>query len=73
MAGAEAEGKDRKYYLDDLRVGQRFVSDNLAINATQIKEFASAYDPQPFQLDEIAAGTTLFGGLAASGWHTAAP
>jgi acyl dehydratase len=37
-----------------------------------IKAFAAAFDPQPFHLDETAARGTIFGGLAASGWHTAA-
>jgi acyl dehydratase len=41
-------------------------------DAAAIKEFAAAYDPQPFHLDEVAAQQSLFGGLAASGWHTAA-
>jgi len=40
--------------------------------STQIKAFAAAFDPQPFHLDEKAARDTLFHGLAASGWHTAA-
>jgi acyl dehydratase len=38
----------------------------------EIKRFATAYDPQPFHLDEEAAAHSLFGGLCASGWHTAA-
>jgi acyl dehydratase len=59
-------------YLEDLAVGQRFTSDSLAIDAAAIKAFAAEYDPQPFHLDEAAATTSLFGGLAASGWHTAA-
>ncbi len=59
-------------YLDDLQVGQRFSSPTLTLDAEHIKRFAAAYDPQPFHLDEEAARDTLFGGLAASGWHTAA-
>ena len=59
-------------YLDDLAVGQRFTSGSLTLDAAAIKAFAKAYDPQPFHLDEDAAKSTLFGGLAASGWHTAA-
>jgi acyl dehydratase len=79
MAGevdmAEPDGHergDRLYYLDDLRVGQRFSSGEHVLDATQIKAFAAQYDPQPFHLDEEAARGSLFGGLAASGWHTAA-
>ena len=59
-------------YLDDLQVGQRFVSGTHAIDADQIKAFAREFDPQPFHLDEAAAKGTFFGGLAASGWHVAA-
>ena len=61
-----------KLFLDDLHVGQRFSSGAHAIEEQQIKAFAGAFDPQPFHLDEDAAKETLFGGLAASGWHTAA-
>lgn len=59
-------------YLEDLHVGQTFVSDPVAITTEQIKAFAAEFDPQPFHLDEDAARDTLFEGLAASGWHTAA-
>ena len=40
--------------------------------ADEIIRFAAAYDPQPFHLDEEAGARSLFGGLCASGWHTAA-
>lgn len=59
-------------FLDDLGIGQKFISPSYKISATEIKEFASRFDPQPFHLDDEAAKSTLFGGLAASGWHTAA-
>lgn len=59
-------------YLDDLQVGQRFVSDTHTITADEIKEYAKQFDPQPFHLDEVAAEKSFFNGLAASGWHTAA-
>lgn len=59
-------------YLDDLAVGDRFQSGEHAMDAAQIQAFAAQFDPQPFHLDETAARATLFGGLAASGWHTAA-
>lgn len=59
-------------YLEDLQVGQRFSSASLTLDAEHIKRFAQAYDPQPFHLDDDAARDSLFGGLAASGWHTAA-
>lgn len=59
-------------FLDDLRVGQRFTSGHHALDEAQIKSFAAQFDPQPFHLDEKAAAASLFGSLAASGWHTAA-
>ena len=59
-------------YLEDLQVGQRFESRAHRLDAEQIKKFAAEFDPQPFHLDETAAAGSLFGGLAASGWHTAA-
>src|SRR6202161_2295701 len=59
-------------YLEDLRVGQRFSSGTYVMEAARIKEFAAEFDPQPFHLDESAAETSVFKGLAASGWHTAA-
>jgi acyl dehydratase len=58
-------------YLDDIQVGQKFGSDSYALDEAQIKAFATQFDPQPFHLDEQAASDSLFGGLAASGWHTA--
>jgi acyl dehydratase len=61
-----------KLYFEDLTVGQTFVSTSLTITADEIVAFAGQYDPQPFHLDNEAAQHTLFGGLAASGWHTAA-
>ena len=61
-----------KLFFEDLAVGQRFGSAEKCLDAAEIKAFAKKFDPQPFHLDEAAAGGTLFGGLAASGWHTAA-
>src|SRR5262245_18423723 len=62
----------RTFFLDDLSVGQRFTSVAHTIDAAQIKAFAAQFNPQPFNLYGEAAKATLFGGLAASGWHTAA-
>jgi len=60
------------HYLEDFAVGQTFASGTLRINETQIKAFAAEFDPQPFHLDDATARATMFRGLAASGWHTAA-
>jgi acyl dehydratase len=58
-------------YLDDLSAGMTFSSGPLSISAADIKAFAAQFDPQPFHLDDAAADASFFGGLAASGWHTA--
>lgn len=59
-------------FLDDLDVGRRLVTGTHALDEAQIIAFARQFDPQTFHLDPEAAKSTLFGGLAASGWHTAA-
>jgi acyl dehydratase len=59
-------------YLDDFAVGQTFGSGRIVVDETRIKTFAAEFDPQPFHLDAEAARKSFFGGLAASGWHTAA-
>jgi len=59
-------------YLEDLAVGQRYAGGTVSVDAAAIKAFASAFDPQPFHLDEEAARTSIFGRLVASGWHTMA-
>jgi len=59
-------------YLEDLQPGQRFTSATHLLEESQIKAFAAEFDPQPFHLDESAARASVFRGLAASGWHTAA-
>jgi acyl dehydratase len=60
------------HYLEDFEAGQKYASGSLTVDADEIKAFAAQFDPQPFHLDHDAAAKTLFGGLAASGWHTAA-
>ncbi len=59
-------------YLEDFAVGQTFSSGRMRVDVQEIKTFAAQYDPQPFHLDEEAAQKSIFRGLAASGWHTAA-
>lgn len=63
---------DERLHLEDFHVGRRFASGSHPLDARQIVEFAERFDPQPFHLDDAAARDSLFGGLAASGWHTAA-
>jgi acyl dehydratase len=59
-------------YLEDFAVAQTYGSGRLRVDADQIKSFAAQFDPQPFHLDDEAARKSMFRGLAASGWHTAA-
>jgi acyl dehydratase len=59
-------------WFDDLVIGMRFKSNDVQVTEADIKRFASEFDPQPMHLDDDAAAKTLFNGLAASGWHTAA-
>lgn len=61
-----------KLYLEDLAVGQVFRAGPITVSAEEILRFAREYDPQVFHTDPIAAKDSLFGGLVASGWHTAA-
>ena len=61
-----------RHYLEDYAAGQKYGSGHLKVDKERVKSFAAEFDPQPFHLDEEAARDTLFRGLAASGWHTAA-
>ena len=61
-----------EFYLEDLHVGDRFESGTYDVTETGIVDFANDFDPQPFHLDLDAAKRSVFQGLAASGWHTAA-
>jgi acyl dehydratase len=60
-------------YLDDFTAGQKYAGvERLRVDAERIRTFAAEFDPQPFHLDAAAAQQSIFRGLAASGWHTAA-
>ncbi|MBB1492519.1 MULTISPECIES: MaoC family dehydratase [unclassified Paracoccus (in: a-proteobacteria)] len=63
-------GEAERLSLDDLQVGQEFLSAEHPLDAEQIVAYARQFDPQPFHLDEDAAKNSFFQGLAASGWHT---
>jgi acyl dehydratase len=75
LGSGKAEEKvmaPEKLYLDDLAVGDVFTSGSYELSEAEVKGFAMQYDPQPFHLDDEAARESIFGRLAASGWHTAA-
>lgn len=58
-------------WLDDLTVGEQRRTGTYEVTREEIIEFAGEFDPQPFHLDDAAADASIFGGLCASGWHTA--
>ena len=59
-------------FLDDLIVGDRFISGGLTLTEAEIIDFAFRYDPQPFHLDAVAAAESPYGGLIASGFQSLA-
>ena len=59
-------------HFEDLTVGQSRTTGPLTVTEAEIIEFAEQFDPQPFHVDPEAAQDSVFGGLIASGWHTAA-
>ena len=64
------QGMSRAF--EDFPIGTSLVSTGYPITADAIMDFGRKYDPQIFHRDPDAAEKTVFGGLAASGWHTAA-
>src|SRR3569832_1405519 len=59
-------------FFEDIKIGQRREFGSFAFTAENIKAFAAKFDPQRFHLDEEEGRKSLFGGLAASGWHVGA-
>ncbi|HLN47233.1 MAG TPA: MaoC family dehydratase [Magnetospirillaceae bacterium] len=59
-------------YFDDFAVGQTHQTDSAVVHLDEIVDFARRYDPQPFHLDDGAAEASVFKGMTASGWFTAA-
>ena len=62
----------KERYFDDLKVGDRFKSEPLSMTENELVKFAHKFDPQMFHLSRKVAARTIFKGLVASGWHTAA-
>lgn len=59
-------------YFEDIAVGSSNSFGTYEVTREEVMQFAAAYDPQPFHLDDEAAAKTHFGRLSASGWHTCA-
>ena len=62
----------KERFFEDLKIGDRFKSETYKVSEERIVSFAREFDPQPFHLDRAVGNKTIFGGLIASGWHTAA-
>ena len=69
---ADAMATTPRYYWEDFSVGSERDCGEHTLTKEEIVRFAGEFDPQPFHVDEEAAKAGLFGGLAASGWHTCA-
>ncbi|MGH8142050.1 MAG: MaoC family dehydratase [Steroidobacteraceae bacterium] len=72
MSNDGSQSQRTRPQVQDLQVGRRFSTGSYTMTEQEILAFANQFDPQPFHLDHAAASATLFGGLVASGWHTAA-
>lgn len=72
MQGSTIGALTTERYLEDFVAGQIVRSRTIRVDADSIKAFAAQFDPQVFHLDERAAADSMFRGLVASGWHTAA-
>jgi acyl dehydratase len=68
----QSESTATERYLEDFAIGQTYRSRDRRVTVEEIKRFATDFDPQPFHLDDERARSSIFQGLAASGWHTAA-
>ncbi|MBN8491923.1 MAG: MaoC family dehydratase [Burkholderiales bacterium] len=72
MPADTAPTRSPRYYWDDLPVGTVLEFGAMPVTREAVLAFARDFDPQPFHLDDEAAAASLFGRLAASGWHTCA-
>lgn len=70
MPDTTAPASTPRYYWEDLAAGQTIELGSVTVEREEVLAFARRYDPQPFHLDDDAAAQSMFGRLAASGWHT---
>ncbi len=59
-------------YWEDIQPGSEFATGSITLDKSEILEFAAAFDPQPFHLEDEAGAESIFGGFCASGWHVCA-
>lgn len=71
-ASSPATRPAARWYWEDFQIGQTREFGSLLVTRQDVLDFARKFDPQPFHLDDAAAEQSLFGKLAASGWHTCA-
>jgi len=71
MSGTRDLPVDQRYF-EDYADGSVFESEAIVVEESEIIAFAKRYDPQYFHTDREAAARSMYGGLIASGWHTAA-
>jgi acyl dehydratase len=62
----------KEKYFEEYDIGQKYITNSVKVDTKSIVDFAIKYDPQHHHLDDIAGKKTVFGGLVASGWQTAA-
>ncbi len=67
-----AEERQSLKYLEDFTKGQRYFLGTFTLSGSEIIRFAEEFDPQPYHLSEREGRVSFYGGLVASGWHTAA-
>lgn len=72
MSYADSVNEGAETFFQELKIGQRYISDRAVMTEAAMKSFAAEFDPQQFHLDDALARQSLFQGLAASGWHKAA-
>ena len=57
-------------YFDDFAIGSSIECGHVTVSESEVHDFATRFDPQPFHVDPVAASESIFGGIIASGWHT---
>ena len=72
MSPSRSDGPLKDRCFEDYEVNRVYEFGSIKVDEAEVIDFARRYDPQPFHIDPEAAKKTIYGGLIASGWHTAA-